>query len=40
MIILKFANTKVYRKNVGRRDSFESASRSLLVLGIEEKLGV
>ena len=40
MIILKFANTKVYLKNVGLRDSFESASRSLLVLGIGEKLGM
>ena len=38
MITLKFGNTKVYLKNV--RDSFELESRSLLVLGIEEKLGM
>ena len=40
MITLKFGNTKVYLKNVGVRDSFELESRSLLVLGIEEKLGM
>ena len=40
MITLKFGNTKVYLINVGVRDSFELESRSLLVLGIEEKLGM
>ena len=40
MITLKFANTRVYLKNVGLRDSSELESHSLLVLGIEEKLGM
>lgn len=40
MITLRFGNTKVYIKNFGVRDSFELESRSLLVLGIEEKLGM
>ena len=38
MITLKFANTRVYLKNVGLRDSSELASHSLLVLGIEENI--
>lgn len=40
MIPLKFGNTKVYLKNVGVHDSFELERRSLLVLGIDEKLGM
>lgn len=40
VITLKFANTRVYLKNVGLRDSSELVSHSLLVLGIEEKLGM
>ena len=40
MITLKFANTRVYLKNVGLRNASELASHSLLVLGIEEKLGM
>ena len=39
-ITLKFANTRVYLKKDGLRDCSELASHSLMVLSIEEKLGM